>query len=240
VALGRGDIGPSAVLRELTEGQEEPGAKPATFSPLRKLADRLRRAQPGVRIQGLDNLMVRYSQCCQPVPGDDVIGYITVGRGVSIHRKDCPNVLGLSQDPDRRVEIEWTAEKGERFMVKLYTRGTDRQGLLSDIAKAISDTGTNIQHADIRGVEDGMLGEFVVEVRDLDPSEEVGQVKVVLSAGEGSPFGGTPGSFGLSDLLERFGDRTARIHARFQISAPYEPKGDQPRPSGAYRGVSAG
>jgi len=182
--LGRGDLGPSAVLRVLFE---EPGqeVRVPTPSPLRKLADRLRRAQPGVRIHGLDNLMVRYSQCCQPVPGDDVTGYITVGRGVSIHRTDCPNVLGLSQDPDRRVEIEWTAEEGERFMVKLYTRGTDRRGLLSDIARAISDTGTNIQHADIRAAHDGMLGEFVVEVRDLDHLRKVmkgvGQVKGILS-----------------------------------------------------------
>ncbi len=181
--LGRGDIGPSAVLKALFPEEDAP--RPPAPSPLRKLADRLRRTQPGVRIQGLDNLMVRYSQCCQPVPGDDVIGYITVGRGVSIHRKDCPNVLQLSQDPERRVEIEWTAEEGERFFVKLYTRGTDRRGLLSDIARAISETGTNIQHADIRAVDDGMLGEFVVEVRDLDHLRKVmkgvGQVKGVLS-----------------------------------------------------------
>jgi guanosine-3',5'-bis(diphosphate) 3'-pyrophosphohydrolase len=192
VALGRGDLGPSAVIKELyPDGESSESA--SGFSPLRRLADRLRRSQPSVKIQGLDNMMVRYSQCCQPVPGDDVIGYITVGRGVSIHRKDCPNVLNLSQDPDRRVEIEWTAEKGERFLVKLYTRGTDRQGLLSDIAKAIADTGTNIQHADIRAMDVGMMGQFVVEVRDLDHLKKVmkgvGQVKGVLSVERREAFG---------------------------------------------------
>jgi GTP pyrophosphokinase len=192
-ALGRGDVAPSEVLKELETviGKEE--ASPTAFTPLRRLADRLRRSQPGVKIQGVDELMVRYSQCCQPVPGDDVIGYITVGRGVSIHRKDCPNVLSLSQDPERRVEIEWTAEQGERFMVKLYTRGTDRQGLLSDIARAIADTGTNIQHADIRAHETGMMGQFVVEVRDLDHLKKVmkgvGQVKGVLSVERRDSFG---------------------------------------------------
>jgi GTP diphosphokinase / guanosine-3',5'-bis(diphosphate) 3'-diphosphatase len=191
-ALGRGDVGPSAVIKELyPDGETSDGA--AAFSPLRRLADRLRRSQPSVRIQGLDNMMVRYSQCCQPVPGDDVIGYITVGRGVSIHRKDCPNVLNLSQDPDRRIEIEWTAEKGEKFLVKLYTRGTDRQGLLSDIARAIADTGTNIQHADIRALEVGMMGQFVVEVRDLEHLKKVmkavGQVKGVLSVERREAFG---------------------------------------------------
>ncbi len=184
VSVGRGDIGPSAVIRELHPEHPPAGVEPRGESPLRRLAARLRRSQPGVRIQGLDNLMVRYSQCCQPVPGDDVIGYITVGRGVSIHGKDCPNVLNLSRDPERRIEIEWTAEKEERFLVKLYTQGTDRRGLLSDIARAITDTGTDIQHADIRAVDNGMLGEFVVEVRDLGHLKKVmrrvSQVKGVI------------------------------------------------------------
>jgi guanosine-3',5'-bis(diphosphate) 3'-pyrophosphohydrolase len=93
------------------------------------------------------------------------VGYISRGRGVSLHRADCPNVLGL--DRDRRMEIEWTAEKGDRFLVKLFLRGSDRRGLLSDVAKAISDTGTNIQHADMRTVDGGMNGAFVIEVQDL-------------------------------------------------------------------------
>ena len=165
-ALAQGELGARAVVKALHPTFEEtaPDRGP---TPLERIAARVRKAPRGVRIQGLDNVMVRYSQCCQPVPGDDVVGYITVGRGISIHRKDCPNVLGLAQETDRRVEIEWTAEQGDRFFVRLSTRGSDRQGLLSDIAKAISDTGTNIRHADIRGTDEGMVGEFVVEVRDL-------------------------------------------------------------------------
>jgi GTP pyrophosphokinase len=182
-AVGRGDTAIANLIQVLYPGEAE--EKVSTPSPLRKIADRLRRSQPGVKIQGLDNLMVRYSQCCQPVPGDDVIGYITVGRGVSIHRKDCPNVLSLGNDPERRLEIEWTAHEGERFLVKLYTRGSDRRGLLSDIARQIAETGTNIQHADIRAADTGMLGEFVVEVRDLDHLKKVmkgiGQVKGIVS-----------------------------------------------------------
>ena len=185
VALGRGDLGPSAVIKELYPTSEQVDPTLAQPSPLRRLATKLRRSQPSVRIQGLDNLMVRYSQCCQPVPGDEVIGHITIGRGVSIHRNDCPNVLNLSPDPERRVEIEWTAEEGERFLVKLYTRGTDRRGLLSDIAKVISDTGTNIKHADIRAAHNGMLGQFIVEVSDLSHLKKVmsgvAHVKGVLS-----------------------------------------------------------
>jgi GTP diphosphokinase / guanosine-3',5'-bis(diphosphate) 3'-diphosphatase len=172
-ALGRGDVGPTAVIKQFHPDYDPSEAAKREPSTLTKLAEKLRISPRGVRIQGMDNLMVRYSRCCQPVPGDPVIGYITRGRGVSIHRKDCPNVLALAKDPERRVEIEWAAEKGDRFFVKLFMRGTDRRGLLSDVAKAISATGTDIQHADMRATEGGMQGEFVIEVRDLSHLEKV-------------------------------------------------------------------
>ncbi len=176
-ALGRGDLGPTAVMKGLFP-DHDPGTLPErTPSPLERLSAVLTRSDRGVRIQGMENLMVRYSQCCQPVPGDKVVGYITRGRGVSIHRIDCPNVLYLSQDPERRVEIEWSAEQGERFFVKLRMHGTDRRGLLSDVAKAISDSGTDIQHADMQSTNGGMDAEFVVEVKDLSHLNRV--VKVV-------------------------------------------------------------
>lgn len=183
-ALGRGDVGPTAVIRQFFPDHDPVEIAKREPSALSKLAARLRISGRGVRIHGMDNLMVRYSRCCQPVPGDPVIGYVTRGRGVSIHRKDCPNVLALSRDPERRIEIEWAAEKGDRFFVKLFMRGSDRRGLLSDVAKAITDTGTDISHADMRTTEGGMNGEFVVEVRDLAHLEKVrravGRVKGVI------------------------------------------------------------
>jgi len=184
-ALGRGDVGPTAVIKHFHPDHEPTVEAPREPSPLAKLAAKLRLSGRGVRIQGMDNLMVRYSRCCQPVPGDPVVGYITRGRGVSIHRNDCPNVLALARDPERRIEIEWAAEKGDRFFVKLYMQGTDRRGLLSDVAKAITETGTDISHADMRASSGGMQGEFVVEVRDLAHLEKirraVGRVKGVLA-----------------------------------------------------------
>jgi GTP pyrophosphokinase len=183
-ALGRGDVGPSAVIRELHPEHDPTEVVQRTPTALQRLAEKLVRTNKGVRIQGMENLMVRYSQCCQPVPGDPVVGYITRGRGVSIHRTDCPNILNLP-DPERRIEIEWSAEKGDRFMVRIHMLGSDRRGLLSDVAKAITDTGTNIQHADMRAVEGGMDGEFAVEVQDLPHLRKViraiARVKGVIS-----------------------------------------------------------
>ena len=165
-ALGRGDVGPNAVLRALFP-DEEASAEPPEPSAFEKLVERIRGNAKGVRIQGIDNLMVRYSHCCQPVPGDNVIGYITRGRGISIHRSDCPNVLSLSSDPERRIDIEWKAEDNASFFVRLVVEGTDRRGLLSDIATAITGTGTNISSAEIKAGDLGMTGSFVVDVQDL-------------------------------------------------------------------------
>jgi guanosine-3',5'-bis(diphosphate) 3'-pyrophosphohydrolase len=192
-ALGRGDIGPSAILKELFPGEEPPVPKPPTA--LERLVERVRGSGRGVRIQGLDNTLVRYSQCCQPVPGDAVIGYITRGRGISIHRTDCPNVLNLSEHPERRIEIEWEAESSDRFFVRIIVEGNDRRGLLSDIATAISETGTNISSAEIKSKEGGMTGSFVVEVQDLPHLKKVmkyiRRVKGVMSAERREHFAGS-------------------------------------------------
>ncbi len=166
-ALGRGELGPIAILKELFPGEPPPTLPERAATTFERLVDKVRGQGKGVRIQGLENMMARYSQCCQPVPGDRVIGYITRGRGISIHRIDCPNILNLSEHPERRVEIEWEAESGDRFYVRLIVEGDDRRGLLSEIATAITDTGTNIASAEIKATDGGMTGQFVVEVRDL-------------------------------------------------------------------------
>lgn len=197
--LARGDIGPSAIIRALYPDEDPAEVVRRSPSALERLAEKIRRSNRGVTIQGVDNLMVRYSQCCQPVPGDEVMGYITRGRGISIHRTDCPNVLNLDRDPGRRVDIEWKAERDDRFFVHLHMEGTDRRGLLGDVARTITDTGTDIQHADMRATHGGMTAEFAVEVQDLAHLKRVldavNGVKGVLSVVRRE-------SFGESDLFE--------------------------------------
>jgi GTP pyrophosphokinase len=183
-ALSRGDLALSHLLKELWPG-DQPEPEPAKPSALSRFVGQIRGGPKGVKIQGIDNLMVRYSQCCQPVPGDDVVGYITRGRGVSIHRSDCPNILKFSEHPERRIEIDWQKDSAQLIFVRLSVEGTDRRGLLSDIARAITNTGTNIQSAETAAVEGGMRGDFVVEVEDLahliKVIKAVGKVKGVLS-----------------------------------------------------------
>jgi GTP diphosphokinase / guanosine-3',5'-bis(diphosphate) 3'-diphosphatase len=125
------------------------------------------RGTKGVRIQGVDGLMVRYAQCCQPVPGDPVVGYVTRGRGVSIHRGDCPNLLLLAHEPERRLEIDWQQSEGERFLVRLVLEGNDRRGLYADVAAAVSSTGTDIKSMELRTTDGKASGSLLVEVENL-------------------------------------------------------------------------
>jgi GTP pyrophosphokinase len=164
-SIGQGDVNISQVLKELYPDLETTEVtKPG---PLDWLVDRVRGAPKGVRIQGVDGMMVRYAQCCQPVPGDPVVGYVTRGRGVSIHRSDCPNLLMLVQEPERRLEIDWKELEGEKFMVRLALEATDRRGLYADLATAVSATGTDIRSFELNSSDGHVVGELAVEVGNL-------------------------------------------------------------------------
>jgi GTP diphosphokinase / guanosine-3',5'-bis(diphosphate) 3'-diphosphatase len=165
-SLGQGDVNVLQVLKLLHPDLEvaDASAKPSAFE---RLVDRMRGGSKGVRIQGADGLMVRYAQCCQPVPGDPVVGYVTRGRGVSIHRGDCPNLLMLAHEPERRLDIDWQEQAGERFIVRLTLEGTDRRGLYADVAAAVSSTGTDIRSMELRTVDGRASGSVLVEVENL-------------------------------------------------------------------------
>ena len=165
VGLGRGDVAIKNVIRALYPDiatAELPDPKPTMFG---RVIDRLRLGK-GIKIQGADGLMVRYAQCCQPVPGDKVVGYVTQGRGISIHRADCPNLLTLST-MERRVDIDWHENAGETFAVRLIVSGDERRGLYADIMEAISQTGTNIRGADLHSKDGTVFGNIFVEVDNL-------------------------------------------------------------------------
>jgi guanosine-3',5'-bis(diphosphate) 3'-pyrophosphohydrolase len=162
IGVGRGDVTVIQAVRAMfpdVPAEETPEPKPNVIG---RVIERIRLGS-GIKIQGLSGLMVRYAQCCQPVPGDTVVGYVTQGRGISIHRVDCPNLLTLSGD-ERRVEIDWQEVKGEAFPVRLAVSGEDRRGLYADVMQAISQSGANVKAADLVTRDGTVFSTVVVEV----------------------------------------------------------------------------
>lgn len=163
--LGRGETPIGQVIKALfpeRRSEELTAPKPTMFG---RVIDRIRLGR-GVKIHGVDGLLIRYAQCCQPVPGDPVVGYVTRGRGISIHRSDCPSLLTMPHEPERRVDIDWKEMEGEVFVVCLGVSGDDRRGLYADLMEAISGTGTNIRSAELSSQDGAMFGSVVVEVEN--------------------------------------------------------------------------
>ena len=170
-AIGRGETSVESVLLRISPRPPRGGIESVfPFKRLREFAERRRHY---VKIQGISNLMVSFAHCCEPIPGDKITGIITRGRGVSVHRVDCPNTHDDRVEKGRRIDVEWDVGKEDLFMVNLIVRGSDRQNLLFDIAKAISETRTNIKRTDMGLVNGEVRGRFVVEVQNLRHLEGV-------------------------------------------------------------------
>jgi guanosine-3',5'-bis(diphosphate) 3'-pyrophosphohydrolase len=165
VAVGSGDLSINQVLGKLSPGVLE--QKTARSSAIGRLVRRRRDSMRGVRIQGMDNLMVRFARCCQPIPGDNIVGYVTRGRGISIHRADCPNSLRLLTQPERQVSVEWAAGEGQSFPVSIEVVGERRVDLLSDVTRVVSDMSADVSNASVQVEGEAFFGRFFIEVRDL-------------------------------------------------------------------------
>jgi len=123
-------------------------------------------------IKGIDNVMVRYAGCCNPVPGDKVVGFITRGRGVTIHTADCQNAM--DDDPHRKVEVEWDSTKEYSYPVRIRIYSDDKKGMLGEISNSISSSRANIKNARVDTTEDKKaVSTFEVEIRDLNHLNKV-------------------------------------------------------------------
>ncbi|MCX6414460.1 MAG: ACT domain-containing protein, partial [Actinobacteria bacterium] len=121
----------------------------------------------GVVVKGADDVWVKLSKCCTPVPGDEILGFVTRGSGVSVHRTDCVNVPGLRAEPDRFVEVEWAPSATSLFLVNIQVEALDRARLLSDVTRALSDMHVNILSASVTTSRDRIaLSRFTFEMAD--------------------------------------------------------------------------
>lgn len=149
-AIGFGGITAAQVCTRLTEKlrkeQEEARLIELTteVKEYKPQGERKKTPTNGVSVRGVDNLLVRFARCCNPVPGDDIIGYVTRGRGVSVHRTDCPNIpSGTGEDQARVIEVEWEEAAEVNYSVDIEITGHDRNGLLNEVLQAISENKTS-------------------------------------------------------------------------------------------------
>ena len=143
-ALGEGHVSAKAVVqrvqRELRGGEDQ---LPVTVQRPPRARSR-KNATAGVHVEGLDDVMVRLSRCCTPVPGDEIMGFVTRGRGVSVHRTDCANALSLTSQVDRVIDVEWDHDSPGTYVVGVEIEALDRSKLLRDVAEVLSEHHVNI------------------------------------------------------------------------------------------------
>ncbi|WDV47556.1 bifunctional (p)ppGpp synthetase/guanosine-3',5'-bis(diphosphate) 3'-pyrophosphohydrolase [Clostridiaceae bacterium M8S5] len=168
--LGYGSITVKQVMGKLKEFHNEYYKnKKEEELPIKNNKNK-KNAEPtqGIVIKGIDNVKVRFAKCCNPVPGDDIVGYITRGRGVSVHRQDCPNLNDLSKET-RFIDVEWASDKKVSYQAEIQIKATDRPGLLSQITQLITDTNLFVSSLNARTSKDKLaMINMILEIKNVE------------------------------------------------------------------------
>jgi GTP pyrophosphokinase len=155
-AIGENHVSAQSVVQKLVnqlggaEGSVEDIAEAVVPSPIETSPIASPRSpESGVRVQGMTDVHVKFARCCTPVPGDDIIGFVTRGGAISVHRSSCTNAASLQQQPERLVDVEWAPSAGSTFVVSIQVEALDRHGLLSDVTRVLSDDRVSILSANV-------------------------------------------------------------------------------------------
>jgi GTP pyrophosphokinase len=172
IALGQGKISTQTAANKLMQRLKGGEAVEDAGTPVGGREDRARRTKDasnyGIAVKGVDDVAVRLAKCCRPVPGDEIAGYVSLGRGITIHRADCKNVKALKRAPERFVEVGWEGENEASYRVELQIDAYDRTRLLEDLSRTFSEAGINIIGATCTTNHPMVKNKFVVEVGDTE------------------------------------------------------------------------
>ena len=178
--LSAKQVGTKLLKRMAKEGDKtaeklaaEPEGLPPT-QPMRPPRSKRQKIGGGVRVVGIDDVLVRLARCCNPVPGDAIVGFVTRGRGVSVHRRDCPNATELLRSPERIIDVEWDRESASTYQVEIWVEALDRMRLLQDVTAALGESGVNILSASAQTHRDGLVEmRFLYELGNMDQLQAV-------------------------------------------------------------------
>jgi len=175
-AVGEGHVSTQSVIEKvLASLQTETETDDAEVIFNSKVRSReLRHSDSGVLVRGAPDILVKLAKCCTPVPGDDIVGFVTRGSGVSVHRSDCHNVQSLLQEPERMIDVEWAPSSKSIFLVQIQVEALDRSGLLSDVTRVLSENHVNILSATVSTSTDRLaISRFVFEMGDTTHLDRV-------------------------------------------------------------------
>jgi GTP diphosphokinase / guanosine-3',5'-bis(diphosphate) 3'-diphosphatase len=164
-ALGRGDVKLESLLRKILP-EDKPQLQDGNF--ITRFIEKARKSTRGVRVAGMDNIMIAFGKCCNPVPGEPITGIVSRGRGIVIHTNSCKNLLRLMQDPDRIIDVTWDVEKGTRFLAGIYILGERRNKFISEVTETVAAIDGNIVGVSMNSEVSLMNCILSVEVYDLD------------------------------------------------------------------------
>ena len=170
-AVGEGHVSAQHVVSRLiaAAGGEDGATEDLAEATLPGPVGRSRSSSndPGVVVKGMEDLWVKLAKCCTPVPGDEIMGFITRGNGVSVHRVNCPNATSLKKESERLIEVEWAPSSSSVFLVQVQVEALDRAGLLSDVTRVLSENHVNILSASVNTTRDRVaMSRFVFEMGD--------------------------------------------------------------------------
>jgi len=131
------------------------------------------RGSQGILVGGNDDLMVRFAKCCNPIPGDPIIGFVTRGRGISVHRENCPNVALFSKDEERKIEVSWDSGDQKKYTVDLEILAADRPGLLHEISLVFSEFGANVLEGSIKTISQNAKSTFKIEISNRNQLKQI-------------------------------------------------------------------
>lgn len=170
--LGYGKFAARQVLAKLVPTALIEAEKPSRLSSAVKRVLGLNR-DSAIEVNGYDDLMVYRAKCCKPIRGEEIVGYVTRGKGIAVHSKKCPNVQNLLYDVDRRINVEWAGPKYSLYPVKLTLFTADRQGMLAEVTSAISDVHSNIQNIEARTGDNQALIDVTLDIVDMQHLETI-------------------------------------------------------------------
>jgi GTP pyrophosphokinase len=173
--IGYGKVSPRSVVERFAsdEQKEKGGVEAGVFeSAVRKIFP-FTSSATAIKVKGYDDLMTYLAKCCNPLPGEKIVGYITRGKGVAVHSASCPNVKNLMFNPDREIAVEWADQRQAQFQVELEVLMEDRQGVLARVISTISNMKTNIRQMETRTGDGKATTDLVLEIADLKHLEKV-------------------------------------------------------------------